>query len=241
MDGVVSIDGNEQEWQGHLTPLGKEKITLGLRNDETYLYVSFLVNDRVRQMQIMAQGMTVWFDPSGGKEKTFGVRFPVGLRGGGSFGTRILLDSPEEREAQVAAAMRELELVFAEGKSTRYPVDGLPGVEVAADFARGGVVYELKIPLQVTGAFPYAVGAAPGTLVGIGFETPEVDREAMRAQMGERSGGGGIGGGDFGGRGGGMGPAGSGGFPGGDGPGVRGGQRPDPLKVWTRVQLAGGN
>src|SRR5262249_60643297 len=35
--------------------------------------------DRDVERQIRLEGLTVWFDPAGGKEKAFGLRFPLGF------------------------------------------------------------------------------------------------------------------------------------------------------------------
>ena len=72
--------------------------------------------------------------------------------------------------------------------------------------------------------------------IGIGLVTPEVDREAMRQEMG-MGGGRGGGGKGGGGRGGGGRQGGSGGRGGFAGP-PEGVERPDPLDLWATVTLA---
>ena len=106
---------------------------------------------------------------------------------------------------------------------------GAPG-EFLAVFVEGTARAELVGPggeRQVVAEF------SPGDVIGVGLETPEIDREAMRQQMGAR--GGRRGGGGRGGRSG-MGRAGGG--RGGMGRAGGGQQRPDPLKLWTTVTLA---
>ena len=96
------------------------------------------------------------------------------------------------------------------------------GIEIRAHLANDVLCYELKIPLLTSAKHPYAVGAGPGSLVGLGFTTPSVDRDAMMASRG----GGGRGGGSR--RGGGRRSGGE---------SVRG-RMPSGLDAWVRIQLS---
>jgi hypothetical protein len=74
----IIIDGKQNDWQGDLYDLKKAKVTIGIRNDEKNLYLCFISTDRSVQRQIMSGGFTVWFDPTGGTDETYGIQFPVG-------------------------------------------------------------------------------------------------------------------------------------------------------------------
>jgi len=127
------------------------------------------------------------------------------------------------------------------------------GIDVAARMAEGVLVYELRVPLPVSEAQPYAVRSAPGATIGLGIETGQLPGPGGRGEEGGRSrggmgggppGGGGGGGGTGGGMGGG-GMGGGGGQPGGMGGGPPGGGREGmremkPIKTWTIVLLAKG-
>jgi len=114
-------------------------------------------------------------------------------------------------------------------------LDHTPGIEVRIGRVEGSVVYELKVPLQVDDGHPYAIGARPGATIGIGLETPEVEKPesagdaGMPGKGGRPPGGGGMGGGGMG-----------GGPPmGGGGHGRPGGFEPaKPIKAWATVRLA---
>jgi hypothetical protein len=132
------------------------------------------------------------------------------------------------------------------------------GVDVAARMAEGVLVYELRVPLQVSEAQPYGVKSAPGATIGLGIETSQLPSPGGRGEGGGRGsggmgggppgggsggGGGGMGGGIGGGSAGGMG--GGGGQRGGMGGGPPGGGREGmrelkPIKAWTVVVLAKG-
>ena len=246
LDREITVDGAVADWQGALTPIEKKNLSLGLRNDGDYLYIALVSSDRQRVNQMIGLGLTIWFDADGGKEKTFGIRFPLGLMASGqSFSPRDRQQNgdPDARRQRFEESLTDLEIFDGEESSMRFMVDAVNGIAVRTTLDAGVLVYELKVPLRRSEAHAFAVDAAPGDVIGVGLETPEIDREAMRQQMGGRGGGrGGAGGrgggqGSFGGPGsgrGGMGRAGGG--PGGRG--GFGGQQPEPLKLWTTVTLA---
>ena len=86
LDRDITVDGAVADWQGALTPIEKKNLSLGLLNDGEFLYVSLVSRDRQVVSQMMSRGFTIWFDAEGGKEKTFGIRFPLGLMASGGMG-----------------------------------------------------------------------------------------------------------------------------------------------------------
>jgi hypothetical protein len=115
-------------------------------------------------------------------------------------------------------------------------LDHAPGIEVRVGRVEGSVVYELKVPLQIDDGHPYAIGARAGATIGVGLETPEIEKTEgtggfSMPGMGGRPPGGGTGGGGMG-----------GGPPMGGGGGSRGGPEgfkpAKPIKAWATVQLA---
>jgi len=79
-DRDVVIDGDNGEWPGPLLPVEENHpITTAAMNDGQFLYVVLSTSDPAARRQIMRQGLIVWFDPSGGDKKHFGVKFPVGM------------------------------------------------------------------------------------------------------------------------------------------------------------------
>lgn len=226
----IAVDGKSDDWLGAMYYLEEENISFGLLNDEDYLYICMIAEDRFIRAQVMWQGLTLWFDPDGGKEKTFGIRFPLGRREKGEgrlMGMREERDQEEFLEA-FEQSLTDLE-ILGPGKDLRkrIAVDEAKGIDITLKASTGVLVYELKVPLLHDEQHPYAVGAKAGDLIGIGIEIAKMDRDAIRERMGGRPGGGGIpGGGGGGGRPGGMGMRGG-----------RGPQMPNGLKVWLAVQL----
>lgn len=78
----ITIDGKQNDWQGDLYSLKKAMVTIGIRNDDKNLYLCFISNEKNVQRQIMGSGFTVWFDPTGGTDETYGIQFPVGFAKG---------------------------------------------------------------------------------------------------------------------------------------------------------------
>jgi hypothetical protein len=178
----------------------------------------------------MRQGFTLWFDPDGGKEKTFGIKYPLGMQASGT-GMRGDEQSMERSRQAPRRPMVELE-VLGPGKDEvkKMPIAEAKGIDIIVEFSSGMLVYELKVPLIQSEQHPYAIGAEAGSSVGIGLEAPKMKRSDMSGQMSGERGGGGPSGGMRGG-------AGGRGMPGGD----RRSQMRKPLKIWAVVQLASNN
>src|SRR5690349_5106334 len=78
-DRDVVIDGDNGEWPGPLTPIEENHPVLTAAiNDGQFLYVLLSTADTTSRRQILRQGLIVWFDPSGGDKKHFGLKYPVG-------------------------------------------------------------------------------------------------------------------------------------------------------------------
>jgi uncharacterized membrane protein YgcG len=235
----IKIDGVSDEWSGALTYLEKEKLAYAIKNDSSDIYLC-LEFDTAIQRQATMFGFTVWFDASGKEKKTFGVRFPIGLfnvDGASMPDPMAMRENPEAFQSQVAQMRREIEVIGPEKDDRNRFSIGSFGMQAVCVEAPGTLICELKIPLAVATGHPYAIGAAAGKTLSVGFEMGEMNREKMRERMGQRGGGRPSGG---------MPPG--GGFPGGGRPGGMGGGfpggRPDQgemfkaFKTWLRVTLA---
>ncbi len=238
-DGV-DVDGVSDEWIGATTYFEKQDVTVGLLNDDEFLYVSLVTSGPVGRLA-MATGLTVWFDPDGGKDEWYGIRFPVppepserssnGRGGGRSGGGRSASSRSLDR-------LREVELVGpGDLNRRRLPLPVRGGLEVAIRNNGPTFVYELKVALARNDDYRMGLGVEPGSEIGVGLMTGIVGGQGRggRGGVGGGFGGGGGRGGGGGGRGGGGG--GRGGGPGGPGGGDRR-DRPDPLKLWVKVQLS---
>ena len=101
------------------------------------------------------------------------------------------------------------------------------GIELASGAGDSVVIYELKLPLKKTAARTYAVGAGPGSTIGLGIATPTSPRDLGKrpALVGSS---GMIGGNPY------YGGAGGGGFA----PYREDDRGTKPLEIWTTLKLA---
>ena len=225
------IDGKENEWHDNMAFLSDEQVSVGVRNDSTNIFVVFKTTSRQQSFQFLGPGFTVWFDPDGGKEKNFGIHFPIGRRGRSDGPLLLGTDQGDDIARQI---QKELEIIQNGGPTQITPLEA-KGIELSIKSYEDYLVYEMKVPLRASPEHPYAINAA-GKSVGVGFEAGkfEVRQNPSRDnQGGEGMPAGGSGGG-FGGRGGGRGGRG-----GGRGRGnPQTGERPKQIDFWMRVNLA---
>jgi hypothetical protein len=256
-DRQLTIDGDSGDWPGPLRPIEENHpLMAAAMNDGQYLYLVLSTSDSAERRQILRQGLVVWFDPSGGEKKHFGVKYPVGVppeerpsRGGGGGGYRRgpggggghsagdpgSSDPSHPPSPDQAEPTNRLEVYGPQKDDAHsFVTDMAPGITVKTGQAEGYLVYELKVPLAKTTDAPYAIETKPGALIGFGIETPKMEHPAGEGRGGGMGGFGGMGGGMGGRGGGGMGRGG-----GGHGGGERGqSEQPKPLKNWATIQLA---
>ena len=253
-DREIVIDGDHTDWKNALTYIEKKKVSIGLLNDDDYLYVCLVPATRQIQNQITRLGFTLWFDAAGGKKKTFGIHYPLGMMNSGMSMRELGFDprpgmgdpDPERMQRLIELSLSDLEILGEEeGDARMMGVDQAQGIDVEVGNMTETFTYELRVPLRRDEDHPFAIGVEDAAAVGVGFETGQIDIEKMREEMKDRMGSGGRGGGGMGGRGrGGRGGGRMAGAPpgGGRGGGMRGGSMqpdiPDPLKVWVKVSLA---
>ncbi|MFQ5637662.1 MAG: hypothetical protein ACE5IR_06665 [bacterium] len=224
----IAIDGLRDEWDRGVIFIEKDEVSIGFSNDPDYLYVMLSTTNPVVRRQMMAMGLSLWFDADGGKDKAFGITFPIGMmqlgfmaRGRGQEpGTGSMPDNVER-------SLSEIEIILPGEEKRRMPVTEAVGLEVQIGGIPDKLVYEIKVPLRKDDSHPFAIAARAGKAIGVGFETGKFDPQKKRERRASGGFGGGRGGrrGGFGGRG-----------------GRRGGgfgrpQMADPFKMWMSVQL----
>lgn len=230
----VIVDGQAADWAGKLFYVEGQKVSLGFLNDRDCLYICLRTDAASMRRQILRSGLTVWVDPKGGRKKVFGIKYPVGLSPDEQHAWRGEERADPGAPAEPGGNLSELE-IFRQGRPEPESLDiaDAPGIELKVSTAGKNLVYELKLPLAPAGQNSLGVGAPPGAMVGIGFETGKMDLNDLPRRPGGLVGG--TGGlppmGGYGGRGGMMRP---------------GRMRPnDPeipenLKVWAVVRLSAG-
>jgi hypothetical protein len=265
LDRVITIDGKAPEWAGREAFFDETNgLKIGFSNDGRYLYVYVSTWNQRMQRQILMNGLTVWFDATGGKSETFGVNYPMkrSMPATREMSRDTSAETPRDMRNMLgnllSEARGELAIVGSGGEpvaSLSATDSGSTDVEAMIDIANRTLIYELKLPLARTDGTPYAINAEPGKIIGIGFKVGTRELGEMRRGEGApsegtggRHGGGeggfpGGGGGEGGFHGGGGG--GGGGFHGGGGGGEMGGRGEgpggaQPFELWTKVRLAAG-
>ncbi len=236
----IVIDGDDRDWQGAQIVPKKVRVALGVKNDADYLYLSFRTPEQSLMMQVLGQGFTVWVDPTGGKNEVWGIKYPVGggMQEMGEL-MRIIRMSPDEADKQVEQLMQLqsfAQVIDPENRFQTIPLSQSDFITAKMSYSNGQLIYELKMPLAANPNDINGTGIEPGSVIGLGFTTPEME---MGAMMGGGPGGGGMGGPP----GGGIMSGGGGGMGGGrgmGGPPSGGGNRqmPESLELWLKVALA---
>jgi hypothetical protein len=230
-DQEIKIDGESNEWEGKTWMLEDIKnVQFGFINDQDFLYLLLATSDRALQRQIAFRGLTIWFDREGGNEKRFGIHYPMPMMKFESMGQRMTRTENERgRDTTFSFPEKfsdELDIYGPmENEHSRLRMQETGGIEIALHNSQGLLVYEMKVPLTDKGPQPYVVGALAGSIIGIGVETMS---DEFGGRPSERSMGGDVMGGGFGGRRG-FGP-----------PGGRH-EMNKPLKLWAKLELAASN
>jgi hypothetical protein len=233
-DKPFTIDGDPKDWVGSPLYVDKSGINVAISHDADYLYVMVSTTDRTKQSQIRRGGFTVWFDPTGGSAKTFGIRYPMGMPGGPPPSMDDALAPPGDGEMDMPSPGRidhimksDMELLGPDDED-RLIVSLLSEKQIQAKIidASGGLTYELRVPLQHDAAHPHGIGIQPGKNLGVSLQTKQMEGMRGGPGIGPRGGGeggqGGMmppGGGDMQGEGGMQGGGGGRGSGGGRGPG----------------------
>jgi hypothetical protein len=236
----IVVDGRADDWGDHLFYLKDSHVSLGLRNDQDYLYICLKSSEGQFRRQMMGLGMTVWLEPENGKK--WGIHYPIGFVGQGERPSFNQEEIGGERDTGQAfeQSLENLEILGPDkDEHTQFSAIQVPGISVRVGNTQGSVVYELKVPLKESSDHPYAIGDGAGSTVKLALETGKFEGRSREGGMGEGGRGGGSGGrgggwrGGFGGRG-----RGGGGRGGEGGRGMAGGERPEPLDFSAVVHLA---
>ena len=227
----LTVDGKIDDWQGKLLLVEDPPLAVGFLNDAENLYVCLLANEPQMRDQIMRSGLTVWFDPNGGRTKALGIKFPLGEspRQGSASGER----SEGAVQGGMEARSNELEITRPGERTPQiFGIDQAKGIDIKAVPSASELVYELKIRLLPTDNDSIAVGAGAGKTIGVGFEVGKFVPNVGKGAQGRSGAAGGAGSG-MPGMGGGRGRGGIGGMG-----GIGQGQAlPEEWKLWASVRL----
>jgi hypothetical protein len=258
-DRDIVVDGSGEEWSDCTLYTDKETgTTIGVYNDNDYVYICMATSDTAIQQQFVRNGFILWLNQTGGKKEQLGISYPTGLKSvspAPDAGGRSARPKQQSGGRTPTISLTDFEIMDENKNRRSVQIDELVKYGVGARFMvnDGKLVYELVIPLKESAETPYAALSTAG-IIGLGFETGNFDtpgrtRSKMRgisgmggqtSGMGGSPGGGGKGGGspDGGGSSGGGDKGGGSRGGGGDmGGGPPGGQ-PQSFSIWANITLA---
>jgi hypothetical protein len=180
--GEMNIDGSDSEWQRGLYYDKESDMVYGVRNDDKYVYIFLKTQNRSTQMQIMRQGLTVWFDREDGRNQTFGIQYPMSRqRTHAGFSP----DSNEEKpQLFLDQEFPEMEIIGPKKENIqRFSALEAPDIRVKLGRTRETLVYELRVPLKKTSEHPFAIEPISNHRIGIEFETGEFKPEQSKGDM----------------------------------------------------------
>jgi hypothetical protein len=239
-DNPVAVEDSVERWYGALKPLEDTHVSLGVQNDTGYVYLCVVAPQEQFRRQMMGPGLTIWFESDQGQK--MGIHYPMGFasrQSGTEYGENS--SEPRARDQMERLSLGEVEII-GPGKHDRNilsPVE-LRGIQVKIGNVGTQTVYEMRVPLRESAAYPYAVGASPGSKLTLEIETGKFEPHKREYASGGEEGEGMHGYGGRGGHGGGY-PGGEEGMYGGErrgGGSNRGGNRPESLDETVKVQLA---
>ncbi len=232
-DREITIDGKNTEWR-YLNVLDDKETSVGVLNDNEFIYLLFITTNRNVHNQVVRRGLTLWFDSDGGKDEKFGVHYPIGFGGIRSAQDGGPENDNEWQNLRKENSTDELEIIGPKKEDRhRMTLAETGGIEARFTTSNDVLVYEMRVPLLENSSHPFAIGTKSGARIGVGVMTLNARASEKPAQdFGENGGerGEGSGGRD------GAGMGGRGRRGGGERKGSSG--QAEPFTMWAKVQLA---
>ena len=187
LDRDLTIDGRNEDWKGALEYLDDPGVAVGLLNDDDFLYLTVSTSEQATAMQMIRAGTTIWFDSDGGDDKTFGIRFQVGVRQMvmSGEGTRAGRGGDGVPDPAIIQTMLEISTANLDvlgrdnGGRLQFRADEAPGLLAKVSNSAGTYVSNSGCLCGKPKDFRHAIGTAAGRTIGITFETGEIDSSAM--------------------------------------------------------------
>lgn len=205
----IVANGTEDEWGEAPQYYDADRsVMIRVRDGNEAIYLCFSTTDDALARQLAMSGLTLWIDPLGGKDKTFGIHLPkiergkhrkkTGDLGSGSVAAtdsgkghrQPTIKMPDTLKMTYSDATGPIEMSLAEIQNT--------GIHIGIGQRNGrGFVCEFAIRYD---AAPCLKGLAQSAIAGIGFESvtlrrglsndePSFSRQGRGGSGGRRGGG----------------------------------------------------
>jgi hypothetical protein len=174
LDREITINGDLTDWPSSPGNGAISKILVRTFDDGKFLYLSLVVNDPKYARTILAGGLETWIDPQGGKQKTLGILFPVGM-GDLDYRRKDVdrkLRDPLETSDVLKVMTEDLKLVNEKGEIRRVRVEDLreEGFEAQASYSNGVFIYEMKIPMEDRKTLTCSIVPGKNRVISLGLE-----------------------------------------------------------------------
>lgn len=185
MSQAPSIDGALDDWDGELSYVDDQPVSVGVVPTDSLLYVAVAIQDAPLIRSVVTNGLIVWVDPAGGQERTYGIQYPLGLQTQQSGEGAAQTSDAASPSGIDDVSLSELAVLRGDSMRQRIPARFSSGLRAEVTLNPGSLVYELAVPVGKQGADVgeearrYGVQAALGETVGIGLETPESDDDGL--------------------------------------------------------------
>ncbi len=191
-DREIIINGKDEdtEWEGAKYFFNDKNVTLGILNDRDYLYLRLSTRDRAVQQNLMVRGFTLWFDPSGGQNKSFGIQFPIGIwMDMASIGSRLEPgQKPDTSQLKkiLDESLNMFEIIGPEDKELNSQLvahAGELGIRLHLDVVKDNMVYELRMPLMRTETEPFGICTERTEAIAIGLVNSNIEAEQLNNRL----------------------------------------------------------
>jgi hypothetical protein len=146
----IVIDGSSKEWEPSMFLYNKDAaISYAIANDSSSLYYCIKIPDEKQQMKVLRNGMDIWIDPAGKKNKKTGIHFPLGnSQSPGGYNNN---SNGAQQKLYYMLQLKQMELT-----GFRDEVDGFQGTMTNSSGVKAIIkwdslnvlVYEAKIPFN---------------------------------------------------------------------------------------------
>jgi hypothetical protein len=144
------IDGKMNEWGDTLLYDNATKCIYSIANDESALYIGIKATDRIQQMKMIQGGMEIFIDNKVKKNKSIGIKYPLGGGTVSTPGNRSNGQDLKEMQQQMKAQMLRMELIgFKEGLNGEQGIYSSTMVRPVMDWDnKDNLIYEVVIPFE---------------------------------------------------------------------------------------------
>lgn len=154
-DREITIDGKNAEWR-YLNVLDDKETSVGMLNDNDFIYLIFITTNRDVHNQVVRHGLTWWFDSDGGKGEKFGVHYPIGPGGFRSAQDIRPKSDNEGQNLRKENSTDEMEIIGPKKDDRhRMTLAETGGMEARFTTSNGVLVYEMKVPLSGNSLHPF--------------------------------------------------------------------------------------